>query len=84
MAKREENKTRQFEIPKNFIGTFFTQLEETELNYELIDIDEDNNNDLIIAIEYSTDEREEVMNLIELLDEYLEGEEEETEENENN
>lgn len=83
MAKREKNKTRQFEIPKDFIGTFFNQLEETELNYELIEIDEDNN-DLVIEIEYSTDEREEVMNLIELLDEYSDGEEEETEEEENN
>lgn len=82
MAKREKIKTRQFEIPKNFIGAFFNQLEETELNYELIEIDEDHN-DLIIEVEYSSDDREDVMNLIELLDEYLDEEQEELEEEEN-
>lgn len=68
MAK--QNKTRQFEIPKDYIGTFFTALDDTDLNYELIEVNEDD--ELVIDIEYDSNERDDVMNLIELLDEYYE------------
>lgn len=67
MAKTQ-NKTRQFEIPKDFLGSFFGALEQTELAYELIEVTEDD--ELIDGIEYDSNEREDVMNLIELLDEY--------------
>ena len=40
--------------------------------------------DLIIEVEYSADEKEEVMDLIELMDEYYNSNEEETEEEEDN
>ncbi|MBA3705501.1 MAG: hypothetical protein H0W84_06250 [Bacteroidetes bacterium] len=68
MAK--QNKTRQFEIPKNFIGTFFGALENADLTYELIEISEDD--ELVIEVEYDSNERDDVMNLIELLDDYYE------------
>ena len=68
MAK--QNKTRQFEIPKDFIGYFFGALEETDLAYELIEVNEDN--ELIVDVEYDSNERDDVMNLIELLDDYYE------------
>jgi hypothetical protein len=68
MAK--QNKTRQFEIPRDFIGTFFSSLDQTDLAYELIEITEDE--ELVIEVEYDEKERDEVMNLIELLDEYYE------------
>jgi len=68
MAK--QNKTRQFEIPKDFIGTFFGALENTDLAYELIETNEDN--ELVVEVEYDSNERDDVMNLIELLDDYYE------------
>lgn len=72
MAK---NKTRQFEIPKQHMGTFFSHIDDSDLDYSLVDVDQDND-ELIIAIEYSPSERDEVMNLIELLDEWNNDEEE--------
>jgi hypothetical protein len=68
MAK--QNKTRQFEIPKDYIGSFFGALEDTDLAYELIEVNEDD--ELVIEVEYDSNERDDVMNLIELLDEYYE------------
>lgn len=82
MGNRAKNKSRTFEIPKEMIGTFFTNLEETELEYELKEVDEDG--DLIIEIDYSESEKGEVMDLIELLDEYYNQNEEESEEEEDN
>lgn len=77
MAK--QIKTRQFEIPASFIGEFFNKLEETGLNYALVEVDQEND-ELIVDVDYSSDERDEVMNLIELLDEYLDDNTEEEEE----
>lgn len=56
-------------MPKVFIGTFFSHLEETSLDYNIIEYDMEED-ELIVGVEYSPDERDEVMNLIELLDEY--------------
>lgn len=78
MATRKTSKTRSFEIPKEFVGTFFSKLEETELEYTIGELDEDEN--LYVEVEYTQGERDEVMNLIELLDDYLNEEEEEEEE----
>jgi len=70
-----QNKTRQFEIPKQLIGSFFSQLDDSDLEYSLVEVNEENE-ELTISIEYSPDERDEVMNLIELLDEWTNEEEE--------
>jgi hypothetical protein len=75
---KTQNKTRQFEIPKDFIGSFFGALEETDLAYELIEVNEDD--ELVVDIEYNANERDDVMNLIELLDGYYEEVEVENEE----
>lgn len=77
MAKTQ-NKTRQFEVPKDFIGSFFGALEETDLVYDLIEVNEDD--ELVVEIEYDSKERDDVMNLIELLDDYYEEVEVEDEE----
>lgn len=79
MATRQKNKARTFEIPKEFIGTFFTHLENGDLEYALVEIDEIDE-ELIIEVSYSQEEREEVMNLIEPLDEYVQDEAQEKEE----
>lgn len=68
MAKTQ-NKTRQFEIPSDYIGAFFNELQETDLEYSLVEVDIEND-ELIVDVSYSSDQREEIMNLIELLDEY--------------
>ena len=81
VKKQVKTKQRQFEIPKEFVKTFLKHVEDTGLEYTLSEVDEDEN--LIIYVEYSTEEREEIMNLIELLDEYLEEGKEENEEEEN-
>lgn len=83
MAK-QKNKTRQFEIPAHHIGGFFSHLDNTDLTFSLVDVDEEND-ELIVEVEYSPEERDEVMNLIELLDEWIkedaEFEEEDEEQN---
>lgn len=78
MSSKEKTKKRNFEIPKEMVAPFINQLEETELIYELKEVDEDG--DLIIEVEYSGNQKEDIMDLIELLDEYFADEEEETEE----
>lgn len=83
MANRETTKSRTFEIPKEFIGTFFSHLEDSELEYTLSEIDEDNE-ELSIEVEYSPSQREEVMNLIELLDDYLQEQQDDDNEDDEN
>lgn len=75
--KKIQTRKRQFEVPKDFVKTFLGHLDDTGLEYTLSEVDEDEN--LIIYVEYSSDEKEDIMNLIELLDEYFE----ETEDEEN-
>lgn len=82
-SKKSSKRKRQFEVPKDFVKTFLDHVDDTGLEYTLSEVDEDEN--LIIHVSYSTDEKEEIMNLIELLDEYFEEtEDEETEEDEDN
>ena len=81
MAKQEKTKTRTFDIPKDLLGEFFTQLEENELEYELIDVNQDDD-ELEIAVTYSESQKGIVMDLIELIDDYF-SETDENEEEEN-
>lgn len=78
-----KNKIRQFEIPKHHIGAFFSHIDDSDLEYSLVEVDQDND-ELIIEIEYSPNERDEVMNMIELLDEWKNDDETEEEESEEN
>jgi hypothetical protein len=66
-------RTRQFEIPQELIADFFTTAEQEDLEIELIEVNEDD--ELVVEIRYDNEERDSVMNLVELLDDYY-GEEE--------
>jgi len=81
MAKQEKTKTRTFDIPKDLLGEFFTLLEENELEYELVDVNQDDD-ELEITVTYSESQKGIVMDLIELIDDYF-SEIDENEENEN-
>lgn len=81
MPTKEKTKTRTFEIPKVLLGTFFAKLEENELDYELIDVNQDEE-ELEISLSYSAHQKDEVMDLIELIDDYYSENEEENEEQE--
>ena len=80
MAKQEKIKTRTFEIPKALLGEFFTQLEENELEYELVEVNQDDD-ELEITVTYSEHQKGNVMDLIELVDDYFSENEEEENEN---
>jgi hypothetical protein len=67
-------RTRQFEIPQELIADFFTTAEQEDLEIELIEVNEDD--ELVVEIQYDNSERDSVMNLVELLDDYY-GEEDE-------
>jgi hypothetical protein len=71
---RTENKTRWFLVPKDMIGSFFTQLEDAALDYELIELEDES---LKVEVTYDEGQRDEVMTLIELLDEHEQEEAEE-------
>lgn len=81
MSTKEKIKTRTFEIPKALLGMFFTKLEENELDYELIDVNQEEE-ELEITISYATHQKDEVMDLIELIDDYYSENEEENDEQE--
>lgn len=74
-------RTKQFEVPKEMIALFFDQADESELETELVEVNEEE--ELVVDVHYDTNEKEEVMSLVELLEDYYnEQEEEEQEENE--
>lgn len=73
-------RTRTFEVPQNIIPEFFQYAEKTELGVELMRViegEDDNEDCLEVEITYEDRERKEVMNLIELIDDYFRGDEEE-------
>lgn len=70
MAKQEKTKTRTFDIPKDLLGEFFTLLEENELEYELIDVNQDDD-ELEITVTYKESQKGIIMDLIELIDDYF-------------
>lgn len=74
-------RTIQFEVPKEMIALFFDQADESELETELVEVNEEE--ELVVDVHYETTEKEEVMSLVELLEDYYnESEEEVQEENE--
>lgn len=61
-------RTKQIDIPCELIVEIFAKLEEAELEIELIEVN--SNGELVVEIEYETEDREQVMSLIEIIDDY--------------
>jgi hypothetical protein len=74
---RSNVKNRVFVIPKDFISAFFEKLEDSGLEYKLTEVDKEG--DLCVEVRYSSSEREEVMDLVELEDEFYDNTAEEDE-----
>ena len=68
-------RTRKFEVPKEMLGAFFAQVEESELSFELTEIQEDDT--LEVKVSYEDSERDDIMTLVELIDDFFEDEEDE-------
>ncbi|MEI7594418.1 MAG: hypothetical protein WCK02_01625 [Bacteroidota bacterium] len=66
-------KKRKFEVPKPAIGTFFSNIEEMDLDYELLSVLEDDA--IEVEVSYKDKNRDEVMTLIEIIDDYEDSDE---------
>lgn len=71
-------RSKEFEVPTDFINEFAEALAEHELTNEINGVTEDG--DILIEISYEKNERASVFALTELLDDYYENEEESEEE----
>lgn len=67
-------RTKEFEVPTDFITEFAEALAEHELTNEINGVTEDG--DIIIEVSYEKPDRANVFALTELLDDYYENEEE--------
>lgn len=67
-------RSKQFEIPIEVMGEFFTELEEAELDARLIEVDEDG--DLVMSVDYEERDRDVIMSLLEIMDDFRDQEEE--------
>lgn len=67
-------RSKEFEVPTDFINEFAEALAEHELTNEINGVTEDG--DILIEISYEKNERASVFALTELLDDYYEDEEE--------
>lgn len=70
-------RSKEFEVPTDFINEFAEALAEHELTNEINGVTEDG--DILIEVSYEKNERASVFALTELLDDYHEGEESEEE-----
>ena len=61
-------RTREFEVPRDIVGDFFSQADEADLDIEMQQVNEDG--ELVVEIKYEDRERNAVMNLIEMVDDY--------------
>lgn len=71
-------RSKEFEVPTDFINEFAEALAENELTNEINGVTEDG--DILIEVSYEKTERASVFALTELLDDYYEEEESEEEE----
>lgn len=72
--KKENMRTKEFEVPTDFITEFAEALAEHELTNEINGVTEEG--DIIIEVSYEKPDRANVFALTELLDDYYENEEE--------
>lgn len=64
-------RTKQIDIPSELIGEIFAKVDEAELQVELIEVNEIG--ELVVEVEYDQEEdREHIMSLIEMIDDYNE------------
>ncbi len=78
MDKSNRIRTKEFEVPSDFIEEFAEALAENELTNEINGVTEDG--DILIEVSYEKEERAAVFALTELLDDYYDDEEESEEE----
>jgi len=71
-------RTKTFIVPKNLIALFFDHVDDSSLETTLTEITEEE--ELVVDVHYEEGAREEVMNLIELIEDDFELPEEEEEE----
>ena len=62
-------RTKQFEVPKEMIALFFDQADDSELETELVEVNEDE--ELVVNVNYEESEKSEVMSLVELLEDHF-------------
>jgi hypothetical protein len=72
--KTKNMRTKEFEVPSDFITEFAEALAEHELTNEINGVNEEG--DILIEVSYEKQERANVFTLSELLDDYYESEEE--------
>ncbi|CAN5645550.1 hypothetical protein BH11BAC2_BH11BAC2_11210 [soil metagenome] len=78
MDKIDKMRTKEFEVPSDFITEFAEALAEHELTNEINGVTEQG--EILIEVSYEKNERAAVLSLTELLDDYYEDEEESEEE----
>ncbi|MBX7206531.1 MAG: hypothetical protein K1X81_13995 [Bacteroidia bacterium] len=61
-------RSRKFDVPTQLLAEFFTATDEYELEIELVEIPDPDT--LCVEVSYHPSQRDVVMNLIELIDEY--------------
>lgn len=71
-------RTKSFVVPKNLIALFFDHVDDSSLETTLTEITEEE--ELVVDVHYEEVEREDLMNLIELVEDNFELPEEEVEE----
>lgn len=78
MDKSNKIRTKEFQVPSDFIEEFAEALAENELTNEINGVTEDG--EILIEVSYEKEERAAVFALTELLDDYYDDEEESEEE----
>ncbi len=73
-------RTKTFLVPKSLIALFFDQVDDSGLETSITELTEEEA--LVVNVHYEESEREEVMNLVELIDDDTEPENEPDEEEE--
>lgn len=78
MNNSSKIRTKEFQVPSDFIEEFAEALAENELTNEINGVTEDG--EILIEVSYEKEERAAVFALTELLDDYYDNEEESEEE----
>lgn len=66
--KANQRRSRYFSVPKAMLGNFFSYIDDKELEFQLIEIEEEDG--LNVEVAYDESEREDIMSLIEIIDDH--------------